>query len=105
MAKKFILKQKAFARVHEILISNEDAYLMRNFVWSVHYRNGVPDEVIRNVAAGIQESLARRITGAGINEFVWHANGNFLDVRRSNLIVLDAKAHAQKTRDAKAVAA
>jgi hypothetical protein len=64
----------------EILVSDEDGFLLRDFRWRVH-ANGY---VVRSGGRQMVY-LHRAITGAGPGQVVDHVNGNPLDNRRDNL--------------------
>ena len=81
----------------EVLVSNEDGYLLRNgAAWFVGNRC-----IKRSVgygSLGRQEFLPRLIMRAENNQTVFHINGDYLDCRRSNLVVVDESERSKYTR-------
>ena len=94
MAIRFQLKWRSREGVRreiktaEVLVSNEDGYLLRNgAAWFVSSR-----AIKRSVGSGKstdQESLPRLIMRPEKHQEVFHINGDYLDCRRSNLVVVD----------------
>lgn len=90
MAKKFLLRWRGhgFIKEAEVIVSNEDAHLMRNKTWRVSYTiDGRPTGVSHNPYKGDvgKLDLCRFILSAGPEHEVEHINGNVLDCRRTNL--------------------
>ena len=91
MAKKFIITSRrvgtAIPVKHEIIVDDEDAYRLR----ATMYRVEKDDSVVRVGADRIR--LSHEILGIGYdnNNYVSRVDGNNLNFRRKNMIVLTRK--------------
>lgn len=91
MAKKFIITSRRVGTVipvtHEIIVDDEDAYRLRATV----YRVGKDGSVVRSGNDRIR--LSHEILGVGYdnNHYVSHVDGNKLNFRRKNMVVLTRK--------------
>lgn len=89
-AKKFKInyRQRGVTKELVFIVDQEDAYRVRAGGWRV-----VPDGqgtpyIRRSVATGVTEALYAKIVGAKESEFVAFKNGNTLDMRKENLVVM-----------------
>lgn len=87
-----------------VLVSDVDAYRLRNRTYRVSYRDGKPLKVEYSTDSGKQKFvLAREIMGAEEGESVQHLNCDPLDCRRTNLRIVKTDAPLTDARTGKEV--
>lgn len=95
MAKRFIIRQTRGARRKvEVIVSDQDAYLLRTHIYQLKFFPTGQVFVHRHIA-GEYIGLAIDIFGDGI---LLHTNGNPLDFRRTNCTVMNRKDSAHLIR-------
>ena len=105
MAIRFQLKWRSRAKdrseikTAEVLVSNEDVYLLRNGpAWTIG-GGGVRRHVGAYLGGGGScEYLRRVIMRPNDQQEVFHINGDILDCRRSNLVVIEKSEHNKYAR-------
>lgn len=105
MAIRFQLKWRSRAKdsseikTAEVLVSNEDVYLLRNGpAWTIG-SSGVRRHVGAYLGGGdSSEYLRRVIMRPNDQQEVFHINGDILDCRRSNLVVIEKSEHNKYAR-------
>jgi hypothetical protein len=82
-------------------IDEVDAFLLRNYSWSISYGKTNRPFLQRTVAKGVGEVITRVIAQPDDDEIVTFANGDSTDLRRSNLkCVKKSKSVAKATQEA-----
>lgn len=91
--KKFIIKritEGGLVQEHLVTVDLEDAYLLRNYIWAVHFsRKNNQGELYWYVARRIDkiwEYLHQRVLGVTSGERIYHINHDTLDCRKANLM-------------------
>lgn len=82
--------EAAIENGYTIDIDEEDAHLLEQYQWRAYRNRNTTVITARIRKAGRDErlSLSRLIVEAQPKQWVWHLNGNPLDVRRSNLKIM-----------------
>jgi hypothetical protein len=73
-------------KAHRILVSDQDACLLRSYVWSVK-RDKVGNCTVYRNTLGAMLTLGQHILSPPEGSVVWHFNGDDSDFRRDNLRV------------------
>lgn len=80
----------------EVLIDDEDYYLIENLPWGIANKKGTI--YIQHTGKEKTVQLARLIMGEPEGKLVDHINGNTLDNRKCNLRIADKRTNAQNMR-------